>query len=124
MALVRLGTLVATSAHADCLGLAKGITSACLADTGAGKVAILHAQNQKCIRRHVSDISRAWRHFDKVVDSLDPQRIAAEAANVRHQTLGRSNMFTSCWNTMKKNCEIVGGAVDNAIKAIRLDQCK
>jgi hypothetical protein len=112
-----------SQAHADCLGIARGITSACLADTGDGKVVALYAQNQKCIRRRVVDISKAWRNFNAAVDSLDIARIKAAAAEVWHQTNARSSMFTSCWKTMRNSCDFIGDAVDNEIKTISLGTC-
>jgi hypothetical protein len=115
--------VLSSEAHADCLGIARGITSACLADTGDGKVVALYAQNQKCIRRRVVDISIAWRHFNAAVDSLDTAKIKAAAAEVWHQTNSRSSMFTSCWKTMRNSCDFIGDAVDDEIKAISLGTC-
>jgi hypothetical protein len=115
--------LFSTQAHADCLGIARGITSACLADTGDGKVAALYVQNQKCIRRRVVDISKAWRAFNAAVDSLDAARIQQAAAEVWHQTNTRSSMFTSCWKSMRNSCNSVGGVIDESIKAVSLGTC-
>ena len=115
--------LLSPEAHADCLGIARGITSACLADTGDGKVVALYAQNQKCIRCRVVDISKAWRNFNAAVDSLDTAKIKAAAAEVWHQTNARSSMFTSCWKTMRSSCDFVGDVVDNEIKTISLGTC-
>ena len=122
--LVLVFVLFSPQAHADCLGIARGITSTCLADTGDGKVAALYLQNQKCIRRRVVDISKAWRSFNAAVDSLDPAKIQQAAAEVWHQTNTRSSMFTSCWKTMRNSCNFVGGTVDQSIRGVSLGTCK
>jgi hypothetical protein len=110
-------------ANADCLGLARGITQQCLADTGDGKIAVLYAQNQQCTASRVRDISKSWRSFNSAVDSLNTEAIKAAASDVHHQTATRSKMFTNCWKTMKNSCQVLGDTVDTSIKAISAGQC-
>jgi hypothetical protein len=106
------------TAYADCLGTAQGLVSTCLADTGDDKSQILKEKDSPCDKETFGNISTAWRDFNSAVESRDENQIIAAANTILYNIQGRSDMYTSCWDAMKRNCDLVGDAVDGAIVVV------
>ena len=118
-----ISVLFSFTAQADCLNVAKGLVSSCLAFSAKTKGDALFDKNPNCLQRRIDDISHAWQEFNFAVDSKDERRIASTAKSVRFQTQYRNEMFASCWDTMKTDCKITSNSIDSDISAISENFC-
>jgi hypothetical protein len=126
-------TLVSASSLAqevqqNCLGIAGGVKSEYMADTGDVKGATLIAQNARCGKPRRGgyrwrQLSLQYRALNQAIASGNVDEIAAAAQSLRVIAYHRSSMFTSCWKTMLSNGKLVESSVNGAVATLAGPVC-